>query len=135
MHIAVPLFGARAFDGQLGGFGGNALALELRQRAPTDFPHLLALLFPLPINHRARRRIRGRDDDHEDPRMIGLLSFDVLLVALADLLRRFRAAEILGHGRVAHQAFEQWEVLFRPRSQGNQRDCVAGHRNNFIPKM
>ena len=131
MHIAVPLFGARVFDGQLGGHGGDALTLELRQRAPTDFPHLLAVLFSLPINHRAGRRVCGRGDHYEDPRMIGLLSFDVLLVALADLFRRFRAAKVLGHGRVAHQAFEQWEVLFRPRSQGNERDCVVGHRNNF----
>ena len=101
MKEAVFVFGAGLSDNGECCFGSNTLPLKLRQNAPPGFPNSFALplLFPI-ANRSGRNPIRpGNNDKHTARPGVGELA--VAFVAVAELLRRFRPAQVSGHGRVA----------------------------------
>ena len=110
VHAARPVARPRRLQGQPGGFARDAAALEAGQDGPAHLVDRLALPLALPEADPA-----GADAVDEILSDAGVA--DVAALALDDLLRRLRAAEVLHHRGVAEQGVQEREVVLAPGVQ------------------
>src|SRR5947207_5334945 len=115
MEVAVLSLPSGQVDRLLGRFARYAAALELRQHRPAGLVdgHVPPVL--LPVADRAGGLAARLVHDLEHPARPGAADPLVAALALGELLLALRPAEVLGHGRIAHEPAEQGKVALAPR--------------------
>ena len=110
VQVAPAFLIACQFQEHVQSLGSDSLALVLRQYAPAAFPDRLALPYPFPESDRADARFDRFQLDDKHVYMANGAILTVTFKAPAELLRCFRSTDVLRHGWVAEQAFEQRQV-------------------------
>ncbi len=110
MQEAVSAFRPGASYNQPGSLGGNPLALEFWEHAPTRLPNKLTVPGPFPIANRTGRLSFLAGEDHKHT--AGITPLAVAVVVGADLVQGFGAAEMFSHTWFAHQPFKKRQVSY-----------------------
>src|SRR6185437_5549011 len=97
-----------AFDGALSTFGNACMKRCLSSRLASATACEVAAPLLCPEADRANAGAARHVDDLEHA--ISAIEALIAILTLAQLVRTFRAAEVLGHAWIAHQPLEQGQV-------------------------